>query len=423
LLPELPTRWSATQALVLGLARSGEAAALALARRGVRVVGIDRDRELDAGRLRESGVEVVLGAEDPVLVDDVDLLVKSPGIPSEAPLVAAARAQAIPVWSEVELGARIFANPLLGVTGTNGKTTTSELLGEIFRAAGRPVAVAGNVGRPLTGLDGEIAEGAWIVCELSSFQLEDIDQLRPRVAVLLNLTPDHLDRHGDLDSYRAAKLRIFENQEPEDVAVVPRGFQEIPGRASRVEFAADDPLPAEPCLPGEHNRENAAAATLAARAAGISDAAIGKALATFAGVPHRLELVRELDGVRWVNDSKATNPEAAERALGAYPPGLRVILGGSRKGTPFGGLAARAREARVSCTYLIGESADEIAEALAREGVRFRHSIDLERAVADAHADAERGEVVLLSPACASYDQFESFEERGARFRQLVEAL
>ncbi len=411
------------QVLVLGLARSGEAAALALVRRGVRVVGVDANGELDAGRLRESGVEVVLGAEDPVLVDDVDLLVKSPGIPSEAPLVAAARTRGVPVWSEVELGARIFANPLVGVTGTNGKTTTSELLGEMFRAAGRPVAVAGNVGRPLTGLDGSISDDTWIVCELSSFQLEDIDELRPRVAVLLNITPDHLDRHGDLDTYRAAKLRIFENQEPDDVAVVPRGFQLIPGTARRVEFAADDPLPAEPRLPGAHNRENAAAAAVAARAAGISDEAIATALASFAGVPHRLELVRELNGVRWINDSKATNPEAAERAFGAYPPGLRVILGGSLKGTPFGGLAARAREARISCAYLIGESADELAEALAREGVRFRHSVDLERAVAEAYADAERGEVVLLSPACASYDQFENFEERGARFRQLVEAL
>jgi len=410
-------------ALVLGLARSGEAAALALARRGVRVIGVDRNGELDAGRLRESGVEVVLGAENPALVDDVDLVVKSPGIPSEAPLVAAARARGVAIWSEVELGARILADPLLGVTGTNGKTTTCELLGEIFRADGRPVAVAGNVGRPLTGLDGTISEEAWIVCELSSFQLEDIDQLRPRVGVLLNLTPDHLDRHGDLDAYRAAKLRLFENQAPDDIAVVPRGFQPVPGRARRVEFAVDDPLPAEPRIPGEHNRENAAAATAAARAAGISEDAIGAALESFAGVPHRLELVRELDGVRWVNDSKATNPEAAERALGAYPPGLRVILGGSRKGTPFGGLATRARQAGVSCAYLIGESADEIAEALAREGVRFRHSVDLERAVADAHADAERGEVVLLSPACASYDQFQSFEERGDRFRQLVEAL
>ena len=414
---------SSKKALVLGLARSGEAAALALARRGVRVVGVDRNGELDAGRLRESGVEVVLGAEDPALVDDVDLVVKSPGIPSEAALVATARARGVAIWSEVELGARILASPLLGVTGTNGKTTTCELLGEIFRADGRPVAVAGNVGRPLTGLDGAISKDAWIVCELSSFQLEDIHELRPRVGVLLNVTPDHLDRHGDLESYRAAKLRLFENQCPDDVAVVPRGFGPVPGAGRRVEFAVDDPLPAEPRVPGEHNRENAAAATAAARAAGIADDAIGQALRSFAGVPHRLELVRELDGVRWINDSKATNPEAAERALGAYPPGLRVILGGSRKGTPFGGLAGRAREAGVSCAYLIGESADEIAEALAREGVRFRHSIDLERAVAEAHADAERGEVVLLSPACASYDQFESFEERGARFRQLVEEL
>jgi UDP-N-acetylmuramoylalanine--D-glutamate ligase len=411
------------RALVLGLARSGEAAALALARRGVRVLAVDRSEEVDTGRLRAEGVEVVLGAEDPVLVDDVDLLVKSPGVPNEVPLVAAARSRGVTVWSEVELGARLLANPLIGVTGTNGKTTTSELLGEMFRAAGRPVAVAGNVGRPLTGLDGAIADDTWIVCELSSFQLEDIEELRPRVAVLLNLTPDHLDRHGNLEAYRAAKLRIFENQGPDDVAVVPRGFPPVAGAGHRVEFAGDDPLPAEPRIPGAHNRENAAAAAAAARAAGIAEEAVATALRTFAGVPHRLELIRELAGVRWVNDSKATNPEAAERALAAYPPGLRVILGGSRKGTPFGGLAAQARESGVACAYLIGDSADEIAEALAREGVRFRHSVDLEHAVADARADAERGDVVLLSPACASYDQFENFEERGERFRQLVEAL
>jgi UDP-N-acetylmuramoylalanine--D-glutamate ligase len=408
---------------VLGLARSGEAAALALARRGVRVVGVDRNEELDAGRLREAAVEVVLGAEDPALLDGVDLLVKSPGVPSEAPLAAAARSRGLTVWSEVELGSRLLANPVVGVTGTNGKTTTSELLGAIFRAAGRPVAVAGNVGRPLTGLDGSLADDAWIVCELSSFQLEDIESFRPEVAVLLNLTPDHLDRHGDLEAYRAAKLRIFENQGPDDVAVVPRGFGGVPGAGRRVEFAADDPLPAEPHIPGTHNRENAVAATAAARAAGIGDAAIGEALRTFAGVPHRLELIREVDGVRWVNDSKATNPEAAERALGAYPPGLRVILGGSLKGSSFAGLASRARESGVARAYLIGEAADEIAEALAAEGVRFQHSRELESAVADARAEAEPGDVVLLSPACASYDQFRDFEERGERFRALVEAL
>jgi UDP-N-acetylmuramoylalanine--D-glutamate ligase len=408
---------------VLGLARSGEAAALALARRGVQVVGVDRDESLDAGRLRAAGVEVVLGAVDPALLDDVDLLVKSPGVPSEAPLAAAARSRGLTIWSEVELGSRLLANPVVGVTGTNGKTTTSELLGAVFRAAGRPVAVAGNVGRPLTGLDGAISEDAWIVCELSSFQLEDIESFRPEVAVLLNLTPDHLDRHGDLDAYRAAKLRIFENQGADDVAVVPRGFGELPGAARRVEFAADDPLPAKPRIPGEHNRENAAAAAAAARAAGIEDGAIAEALRSFAGVPHRLELIREVDGVRWVNDSKATNPEAAERALGAYPPGLRVILGGSLKGSSFTELAHRAHQSGVSRAYLIGEAADEIAEALAAAGVRFQHSRDLENAVADARAEAEPGDVVLLSPACASYDQFRDFEERGEQFRALVEAL
>jgi UDP-N-acetylmuramoylalanine--D-glutamate ligase len=384
---------------------------------------VDRSTKLDAGRLRQAGVEVVLGADEPELLDGMDLLVKSPGIPADAPLVAAARQRGLTIWSEVELGSRLLANPILGVTGTNGKTTTSELLGAVFRAAGAPVAVAGNVGRPLTGLDGAIAADAWIVCELSSFQLEDIEEFRPRVAVLLNLTPDHLDRHPTLEDYRAAKLRIFERQGPDDVAIVPRGFGEIPGDARRVEFGVDDPLPAEPLVPGDHNRENAAAATAAARAAGIPDEAIAEALRTFEGIPHRLELVREVNGIRFVNDSKATNPEAAERALSAYPPGTRLILGGSRKNSSYAGLAFEAAKRGVAKAYLIGEAADEIAEALADAGIRFSASRTLEQAVADAFADAEPGEVILLSPACASYDQFRDFEERGQRFRELVEGL
>ncbi len=387
------------------------------------MVGADRREDVDAGRLRGAGVEVVLGADDPELLDGVDLLVKSPGVPPAAPLAAAARERGVTIWSEVELGFRLLANPVLGVTGTNGKTTTSELLGAIFRAAGRDVAVAGNVGRPLTGLDGAIGEDAWIVCELSSFQLEDVDTFRPRIAVLLNLAPDHLDRHDTFEDYRAAKLRIFENQTAGDVAIVPRGFEPIPGEAKRIEFSLDDTLPAVPSIPGEHNRENAAAATAAARAAGIADDAIAAGLSGFEGVPHRLELVREVGGVRFVNDSKATNPEAAERALSAYPPGIRLILGGSRKGIPFARLAKRAAASGVAQAYLIGDSADEIAEALAAEGVRFTYSRDLASAVRDAFADAEAGEVVLLSPACASYDQFRDFEERGERFRELVEAL
>jgi UDP-N-acetylmuramoylalanine--D-glutamate ligase len=423
--PTSPTSitWLPDRALVLGLARSGEAAALALARRGVAVVGVDQREHLHAGRLREAGVEVVLGADDPELLDGVDLLVKSPGVPPAAPLAAAARERGLTIWSEVELGFRLLANPILGVTGTNGKTTTSELLGTIFRAAGKDVSVAGNVGRPLSCLDGVLGEDAWVVCELSSFQLEDIDTFHPRIAVLLNLAPDHLDRYETLDDYGSAKLRIFENQTAEDVAIVPTGFGPIPGEARRVEFSLDDALPAEPSVPGEHNRENAAAATAAARAAGIDDEAIGTGLREFAGVPHRLELVREVGGVRFVNDSKATNPQAAERALSAYPPGIRLILGGSRKGIPFVRLAKRAASAGVAQAYLIGESADEIAEALAAAGVRFTYSRDLPTAVEDAYRDAEPGDVVLLSPACASYDQFRDFEERGERFRELVEAL
>jgi UDP-N-acetylmuramoylalanine--D-glutamate ligase len=411
------------RALVLGLARSGEAASLALVRRGVDVVAVDRAETGALGRLREAGVEVVVGAEDPALLDGMDLMVKSPGVPRDAPLVEAARRRNMTVWSEIELGSRLIPNPILGVTGTNGKTTTSELLGAIFRAAGKSVFVAGNVGRPLTALEGAVPADTWVVCELSSFQLEDIESFRPEVAVLLNLTPDHLDRHGTFEDYTTAKLRIFENQTADDVAVVPSGFPPVPGAARRVEFAAVDELPAEPRIPGAHNRENAAAATAAARGAGIDEMAIAEGLRNFQGVPHRLELVGEVGGVRFVNDSKATNPEAAERALTAYPPGLRLILGGSVKGSPFDGLARAARERGVARAYLIGESADDIAEALIRAGVAFTHAGDLERAVEQALSDAEPGDVVLLSPACASYDQFENFEERGARFRAIVEAL
>jgi UDP-N-acetylmuramoylalanine--D-glutamate ligase len=416
--PDLPSR-----ALVVGLARSGEAAALALARRGVAVRGADRRADLDAGRLREAGVEVVLGAEDPALLDGVDLLVKSPGVPTEAPLVAAARQRGLPVWSEVELGARLLRNPILGVTGTNGKTTTTELLGAIFRATGRPVETAGNVGRPLTGLDGTLDPEAWIVCELSSFQLEDIHEFRPRVAVLLNLESDHLDRHGTFEAYRAAKLRVFENQRNADFAVVPRGFPPVPGHGRRVEFSADDPLPAEPRLRGRHNRENAAAATAAARAAGVRDEAIVKALSRFPGVAHRLELVREVRGVVFVNDSKATNVAAARPALAAYADEpVRLILGGSLKGESFEGLS-HAIGPNVTRAYLIGEAADAIAAVLDRVGASYERSGDLETAVRSAAAAADPGDVVLLSPACASFDQFRDFEERGERFRALVEAL
>jgi UDP-N-acetylmuramoylalanine--D-glutamate ligase len=411
------------RALVLGLARSGQAAALALVRRGVPTVGVDRADDLDTGRLAEAGVELHLGTEEEGLLDDVELLIKSPGVPGESPLATAAQARGIPIWSEIELGFRLLGNPFIGITGTNGKTTTTELLGAMFRAAGTPVAVAGNVGRPLTSFDGALEKEAWIVCELSSFQLEDVHRLRPRVAVLLNLEPDHLDRHDSYDAYRDAKLRIFENQTEADVAVVPRDFEPIPGGADRVEFRADDPLPAEPLIPGEHNRENAAAATAAARAAGIEEDAIAEALRTFPGVEHRLELVAELEGVRFVNDSKATNTAAARRGIAAYAGRpLRLILGGSLKGESFDELAEEL-PASVRSIDLIGEATEQLAASLGRAGRSFRRSGDLATAVGAAAGDAEPGDVVLLSPACASYDQFRDFEERGETFRRLVREL
>jgi UDP-N-acetylmuramoylalanine--D-glutamate ligase len=384
--------------LVLGLARSGLAAAAALERRGVEVVRADRELGND---------------EDLGLIGGVGLLVKSPGVPAEAPLVAAARERGVPVWSEIELASRLLPNPILGVTGTNGKTTTAEWLGFMLGAP-----VAGNVGRALSELDGEVEPEQLVVVELSSFQLEDVDRFRPRIAVLLNLEPDHLDRHGSFEAYRDAKLRIFENQTEADTAVVPRDLDhEV--RAHRVEFAADDRLPAEPSLRGAHNRENAAAAVAAARAAGAGEGEIIRGLRAFRGVPHRLELVAERGGVDYVNDSKATNVAATLRALAAYEDEpLRLILGGSRKGEDFAPLAA-ALGPNVRAVYVIGETADELARAIP-DTIRAG---DLATALERAATAAQPGEVVLLSPACASYDQFRDFEERGEEFKRLVANL
>jgi UDP-N-acetylmuramoylalanine--D-glutamate ligase len=402
--------------LVLGVARSGQAAAAALARRGVTVVAADRSAGADAGRLAEQGVEVRLGIEEESLLEGVELVVKSPGVPGESPLAAAARAQGLPIWSEVELGYRLLpgSNPLIGVTGTNGKTTTTELLAAILRAAGRRVEVAGNVGTALTDVAERIEPGVSVVCELSSFQLEDVHLFACDVAVLLNLEPDHLDRHGSFDAYRDAKLRIFERARTK---IVPRGLG-----LDGIEFAGDDALPAEPLIPGAHNRENAAAATAAARAAGVGDDAIAHALRTFAGVPHRLEPVRELRGVRYVNDSKATNTAAARRGVAAYDVPLRLILGGSLKGEDFRPFV-RDLPSSVRSIYLVGEAADELAAALDAVGRPYVRAGDLVRAVSHAAADAEPGDVVLLSPAAASYDQFDNFEHRGETFRRLVEDL
>jgi UDP-N-acetylmuramoylalanine--D-glutamate ligase len=351
--------------------------------------------------------------EDVSLLDGAGLLVKSPGVPGENALVVEARRRAIPVWSEVELGFRLLpAVRLVGVTGTKGKTTTTRLLGAMVTAAGRKIQLAGNEHRPISDVADELDADTLLVCELTSFQLEDVHTLACDIAVLLNLEPDHLDRHGSLEAYRDAKLRIFERA---GVALVPRGSG-LPG----IEFSAADPLPAEPRIPGEHNRENAAAATAAARTLGIDDAAIAEALVSFPGVEHRLEPIGEIAGVRYVNDSKATNVTAALRALAVYSADpVHLIAGGRGKGQSFEPLAA-ALGPNVLAVYAIGEAAGELVEAV---GERAMPVGDLATAVARAAAGASPGDVVLLSPACASFDQFENFERRGEEFRRLVQNL
>jgi UDP-N-acetylmuramoylalanine--D-glutamate ligase len=399
--------------LVVGLARSGVAAVRMLREHG-EVLAVDSGRpELppDVGGVLEStGVE---------LLEDVACVVKSPGVPNEAPAIAGARERGLIVAGELELAWRLLPNRFVAVTGTNGKTTTVELLGAMWREAGLPVEVAGNVGTPLSALVGEVAPDAAVICEVSSFQAEDALEFAPDTALLLNLEEDHLDRHGTLEHYRAAKLRIFAKQGPDQVAVGPPGL-ELPGAGRRVTFGSL-PVPVEEVrLRGAHNLENAMGASAAALASGVPEEAVAAALRSFAGVPHRLEEVGERAGVLWVNDSKATNVAAAVRGIEAFESGVHAILGGSLKGVGFAGLRA-AVQARCRACYLIGDAAERLAADL--EGAApLRLCGRLEEAVRAAAEAARPGEVVLLSPACASYDQYRDFEERGDHFRSLVPA-
>ena len=400
--------------LIVGLARSGAAAARTLLSHG-EVVGVDRGHPEPP-----PGVEAHLGSDGVELLERVACVVKSPGVPNEAPVIATARERGIPVLGELELAWRLLPNRFLAVTGTNGKTTTSELLGAIHREAGMAVAVAGNVGTPLSSLVEAVDEFAVIVCEVSSFQAEDSEAFAPETALLLNLAEDHLDRHGTFDAYRDAKLRLFANQTGEHVAVAPPGL-ELPGSARRVVFGdpADLPLPVEEVrLRGRHNLENAMGASAAALASGVPADAVARALRTFTGVPHRLEEVGTVGGVLYVNDSKATNVASAVRGIEAFQGGVHAILGGSLKGGGFQGLRGAVAERCRAC-YLIGEAAERLENDLAG-AAPLRRCGDLEKAVAAASAAASPGDVVLLSPACASYDQFRDYEERGERFRALV---
>lgn len=427
--------------LVVGLARSGVAAALAARARGRRVVGVDGSALApeSAQGLRAAGVELHAPHDGVDLLVPGMTVVKSPGVPQEAPVVVAARRRGLPVIGELELAWRLLPNSFIAVTGSNGKTTCVEWLGHIFAAARRPARVAGNVGTALSSLAGAIDHDVVVICEASSFQLEDSESFAPEVAILLNLADDHLDRHKTSAAYRTAKLQIFARQPPDAVAVLPDDFDsaDVGGSAGRLTFGAhpgsamrehDGALwwrgshlidSADIRLRGAHNRSNAMAAAAGALSFGIAPDAVVAGLKDFPGVAHRLEAVASVGGVTYVNDSKATNVASAVVGIGVFPRGVHVILGGRDKGSDYAPLAPVVSE-HCRAAYLIGETAPAIRAVLESTGVPTLDCGSLDVAVARARAAARPGDVVLLSPACASFDQFESFEHRGQRFRALV---
>lgn len=389
--------------LVVGMARSGVSALRLLRARGETAVGVD------SGRPDVALEGVHLGTDGVALLADAGAVVKSPGVPPRAPVVALARERGIPVLGELELAWRLLPNPFLAVTGTNGKTTTVELIGHIHREAGLAVAVAGNVGTPLSSLVGTLPPAAVVVCEASSYQLADTLAFAPETAVLLNVSPDHESWHGSFAAYREAKLSLFAHQGPGDVAVAEPG-EELPGAARRV--APADLEGWELGLRGAHNRRNAAFAAAACLARGVPEDAVRAGLRTFGGVEHRLEELGEIGGVLYVNDSKATNDDSTLTALAAFA-GRRVhlILGGEAKGADH--RALRAAAAGCAGVYLIGRDGHDLAEGTWCE--------TLDRAVETAAAAAAPGDVILLSPASASFDQYRDFEERGRHFKELAD--
>jgi UDP-N-acetylmuramoylalanine--D-glutamate ligase len=452
--PDLPEIRSAA---VFGLARSGRAAVAALAERGVEVTGTDAKADLE-GLAERPGLRYVLGGHPESLLDGIDLVVVSPGIPLTLPVFDAARARALPVVAEIELASRLLPGVVVGVTGTNGKSTTTALAAALLKSAGHYAVACGNFGTPWIhfatkeGANGNgTAPRTWVV-ELSSFQLEGIRRFAPDVAVHLNLTPDHLDRYRSMDDYGAAKARIFENQREAQVAVLnaddPLVARILP-RARRLAFSrrhspgmgawlADDLFLADVtgkgprivakrsdlALPGAHNVENALAALAATLPLGVTPEAAVETLRTFRGLPHRTALVRTVNGVGYWNDSKGTNVDATLKSLEGFEDHkVHLILGGKDKGDDFARLGPLAVR-KTRRILAIGKAAPAIAQALGSlPAVVLEVVGTLEKAVEDAASNAEPGDAVLLSPACASFDQFRNFEHRGEVFESLVKAL
>ncbi|MBX9603776.1 MAG: UDP-N-acetylmuramoyl-L-alanine--D-glutamate ligase [Bryobacteraceae bacterium] len=424
---------------VVGMARSGAAAARLLLARGASVRGVDTKpaAELDT----VDGVEYA--GQTPRALEGVDLIVLSPGVPWDLDLLETPRKHGVPVIGEVELAGFYLRGPVIGITGSNGKTTTTALTGHILTESGIPCQVGGNIGTPPASMVETSRAGQWNVLELSSFQLETIREFRVKIGAALNLTPDHLDRHRTMEAYSAAKRRLFETQDESGFAVLNSDDAIVASyakhtRAKPVWFSFRDEQPhgmffrgeqlyllgepwmkrAEIPLPGLHNVENVMAASLCASLAGASADRIAAAVRAFPGVEHRIEFVREIDGVRYYNDSKATNVDATQKAIDSFAGGLWIILGGKDKDSNYSVLApSLGRKARG--VLLIGAAAAKI-EAQLGGAAPLISCGTMDRAVAEARARASRGDIVLLAPACASFDQFENYEHRGRVFKKLV---
>jgi UDP-N-acetylmuramoylalanine--D-glutamate ligase len=439
--------------LAIGLARTGVATALFCAKHNAIVTATDSRPESELGdvpeKLREAGVKLDLGGHVEKTYLAQDLIVPSPGVPADDPLLLKARSKGITVWSEIELAYRFLEGEMIGITGSNGKTTTTTLVHHILETAGRKTILAGNVGTPLIACVDQLNAKTVSVVELSSFQLELTDKFRPDIAVFLNLTPDHLDRHKTFEAYAAAKARIFAKQTELDAAVLNaddaptvalapkkpqvfwfsrknrvdkgscvRGEDVVILHKDKEEFVLKV---AEIPLSGAHNVENVLAAVTAARLANVDPVTIGKAIKSFAGVEHRLEFVAEINGVRYYNDSKATNVDATLKALDAFQRGIFAILGGQDKGSDYTVLQKPLRE-KALLALLIGSAADKIEKQISGS-VPIERAGTLETAVEVASHAAKAGDVVLLAPACASFDQFQNYEDRGRVFKELVRKL